>query len=155
MKNFYAILGIATDAEPEVIKAAYRQLVHVHHPDRNPQNPNATERFLEIKEAYDTLSDEELRLEYDQDFVAHFPGYEWEGDADESEDWPENPPAVMPIVHDDGSNSLLRTLLVLILPLFVGGMVMNFTGDLTWTAISTFAALVAAFWIGRMLDEDV
>ncbi|MEY3444302.1 MAG: hypothetical protein RLZZ519_2583, partial [Bacteroidota bacterium] len=155
VKDLYAILGIQPDAEPEEIKSAYRQLVHLHHPDRNQQDPAATERFLDLKEAYDTLSDEAQRAEYDEAFVATFPGYELElEDEDDSDEWPENPPAVMPVVHDDGSNSLLRILMILILPLFAGGMVMNFTGDLMWTAIVAFAALVAAFWVGRMLDSE-
>jgi curved DNA-binding protein CbpA len=154
VKNHYSLLGIAPDAELETIKAAYRQLVHRHHPDRNSQDPAATERFLEIQEAYETLTDENLRLAYDEEFVATFPGYTLDEEEDDSEEWQENPPASMPVDHDDGSNSLLRILMVLILPLFAGGMVMNFTGDILWTVIAAFSALVGAFWIGQYIDNE-
>lgn len=153
VKDYYAILGLRPDCEPEQIKAAYRQLVLRHHPDQNPEDDGATERFLEIKEAYETLSDEEERSAYDREFVKSFPGYELE-DEEEIPYWQQNPPASMPVVHDDGSDTLLRIFMVLILPLVSGGLVMNFTGDLSWTVIATIAGLVAAVWIGASLSRS-
>jgi len=65
-KDYYAILGVSKTAEPSEIKKAYRKLAQKHHPDTNPGNPNAEERFKEISEAHDVLSDATKRSEYDQ-----------------------------------------------------------------------------------------
>lgn len=64
-KNYYEILGVKEDASAEEIKKVYRKLAREFHPDRNPDKPDAEERFKEIQEAYSTLSDEEKRKEYD------------------------------------------------------------------------------------------
>ena len=152
LKDYYAILGLQPDCEPEEIKAAYRQLVLLHHPDRNPEDEAATERFLELKEAYEMLSDVASREAYDLEFVEAFPEYELEAE-EETPYWEVNPPAAMPVVHDDGSNTLLRIFMVLILPVVFGGLAMNFTGDVTWTLIATAAGLAAAVWIGSLLKN--
>lgn len=65
-KDFYATLGIDQSASPEEIKKAYRKLAQRHHPDANPGDASAEERFKEISEAYATLSNPEQRKEYDQ-----------------------------------------------------------------------------------------
>ena len=65
MKNYYEILGIKKDASQEEIKKAYRKLARQYHPDVNPGNKQAEERFKEINEAYNTLNDELLRKAYD------------------------------------------------------------------------------------------
>jgi molecular chaperone DnaJ len=65
-KDFYKVLGVAETATPEEIKKAYRKLAQVHHPDANPGDSEAEERFKEISEAYATLSNADQRKEYDQ-----------------------------------------------------------------------------------------
>lgn len=65
-KDYYAILGIDKSASPEDIKKAFRKLAVKYHPDRNPGDKAAEERFKEISEAYEVLSDKEKRQKYDQ-----------------------------------------------------------------------------------------
>ncbi len=65
-KDFYEVLGIAETANGEEVKKAYRKLAQTHHPDANPGDPAAEDRFKEISEAYAILSDPEQRKEYDQ-----------------------------------------------------------------------------------------
>lgn len=56
-KDYYKILGVEKDAGDAEIKKAYRKLAIVHHPDKNPDDEQAAERFKDIGEAYETLSD--------------------------------------------------------------------------------------------------
>jgi len=63
--DLYATLGVAKTANADEIKKAYRTLARVHHPDANPDDPKAEERFKEISHAHDVLSDPEKRREYD------------------------------------------------------------------------------------------
>ena len=65
-KDFYQVLGVPDTATPEEIKKAYRRLAKQYHPDANPNNPQAAERFKEISEAHGVLSDAEKRKQYDQ-----------------------------------------------------------------------------------------
>lgn len=65
-KNYYQILGIDEQATAEQIKKSYRSLARKFHPDRNPDRPDAEERFKAIQEAYDVLSDPAKRKEYDR-----------------------------------------------------------------------------------------
>lgn len=64
-KDFYKILGVERDATDNDIKRAYRKLAIVHHPDKNPDDADAADKFKEIGEAYETLSDAEKRARYD------------------------------------------------------------------------------------------
>ena len=64
-KNYYDILGVDKKATPEEIKSAYRKLAMKYHPDRNQGNAEAAEKFKEINEANETLSDSQKRAAYD------------------------------------------------------------------------------------------
>jgi DnaJ-class molecular chaperone len=64
-KDYYAILGVDKKASEKDIKAAYRKLARKHHPDVNRNNPDAEEKFKEVTEAYEVLSDAEKRQKYD------------------------------------------------------------------------------------------
>src|SRR5580765_1912033 len=64
-KDFYAILGVPQDADDAAIKKAYRKLARTHHPDKNPGDAAAEQRFKDVGEANSVLSDPEQRREYD------------------------------------------------------------------------------------------
>src|SRR5215213_5749523 len=65
-KDYYAALGVAPNASDQEIKQAYRTLARQHHPDVNPGDKAAEDRFKEVNEAYQALSDAERRRKYDQ-----------------------------------------------------------------------------------------
>ena len=64
-RDYYEVLGVAKNAEAAEIKKAYRKLALQYHPDRNPGDKEAEEKFKEAAEAYDVLSNEEKRRRYD------------------------------------------------------------------------------------------
>ena len=63
--NYYDILGVAEDATAKQIKSAYRTLARTAHPDANPDDPSAEQRFSDIAKAYEVLGDDDTRAEYD------------------------------------------------------------------------------------------
>jgi DnaJ-class molecular chaperone len=68
IKDLYKVLELPRDASGDDIRKAHRRLVRKYHPDANPQDPRAEERFKEVQQAYEVLSDEQKRREYDQQF---------------------------------------------------------------------------------------
>jgi molecular chaperone DnaJ len=93
-RDYYEVLGVGRNADDSQLKSAYRKLALAHHPDRNPSNPEAGERFKEASEAYAVLSDPEKRSRYDQ--LGHagvgssggfggFPGFDSAGFGDLSD----------------------------------------------------------------------
>ena len=65
-RDFYEVLGVSRDADEKGLKVAYRKLAMQNHPDRNPDDEAAAERFREATEAYDILKDPQKRAAYDQ-----------------------------------------------------------------------------------------
>ncbi len=65
-RDYYEVLGVGKDANQDAIKRAYRKLALRYHPDKNPDNKDAENRFKEVSEAYEVLSDSKKRATYDQ-----------------------------------------------------------------------------------------
>ena len=65
-RDFYDVLGVSRTADEKELKSAYRKLAMNNHPDRNPDDEAAAERFREATEAYDVLKDPQKRAAYDQ-----------------------------------------------------------------------------------------
>ena len=65
-RDYYEVLGVQKGASTEEIKKAYRKQALKYHPDRNPDNKEAEEKFKEASEAYEILSDDDKRARYDQ-----------------------------------------------------------------------------------------
>jgi curved DNA-binding protein len=79
--DYYEILGVPRNADEKAIKKAYRQLARRYHPDVNPDDEAAADRFKEINEAYQVLSDPQKRARYDQLGPSNFQVYQRTGDA--------------------------------------------------------------------------
>ena len=65
VKDYYEVLGLTAEAPAEEIRIAYRKLVKANHPDKHKGDPAYVEKFKDLQEAYDVLSDAEKRKEYD------------------------------------------------------------------------------------------
>src|SRR5947209_18090495 len=65
-RDYYQVLEVDRSASPEIVKRAYRKLAVKFHPDKNPDDPQAEEKFKELGEAYDVLMDPDKRAAYDR-----------------------------------------------------------------------------------------
>ncbi|WP_143304742.1 DnaJ C-terminal domain-containing protein [Chitinophaga vietnamensis] len=86
VKDYYKVLGVDKTATAEQIKKAYRKLAVKYHPDKNPGDKAAEDKFKDINEAYEVLSDAEKRKKYDQ-FGENYKYYEQHGGRPEDFDW--------------------------------------------------------------------
>ena len=65
-RDYYEVLGVAKNASADEIKKAYRKMALKYHPDKNPGDKSAEEKFKEAAEAYEVLSDDNKKARYDQ-----------------------------------------------------------------------------------------
>ncbi|GIK72530.1 MAG: molecular chaperone DnaJ [Chloroflexota bacterium] len=86
VKDYYQTLGVPRNADEKEIKKAYRKLAQKYHPDKNPGDKTAEQRFKEINEAYTVLSDPDKRAKYDR-FGAQWEQYARAGGRPEDFDW--------------------------------------------------------------------
>ena len=70
MKDYYKILGVSENADKDELKSAFRKLAKKYHPDRNKDDESAKAKFQEVNEAYNVLSNESSRKEYDEKITA-------------------------------------------------------------------------------------
>ncbi len=80
-KDYYKVLGVSPKTSTKEIKETYRRLARKYHPDVNPGDSNAEDRFKEINEAYEALRDEKKRARYDQLRAVHQSGRSWQNHA--------------------------------------------------------------------------
>src|SRR5215210_565857 len=81
-RDFYEVLGVSRTVDADELKRAYRKLAMTHHPDRNPGDKSAEQKFKDISEAYDILKDDQKRAAYDRFGHAAFDGGGGRGPGD-------------------------------------------------------------------------
>lgn len=101
-ENYYLILGVAQNASPKEIKLAFRRLARQYHPDLNPNDSVAAEKFKQISHAYDVLSDTTKRLRYDRNIPRPQPAAPRKNQQSSSSNNPKTP-------QDYYDRGLLRT----------------------------------------------
>ena len=75
-RDYYEVLGVDKSASEDEIKRAYKKMARKYHPDLNPDNKEAEEKFKEVNEAYEVLSDSDKKARYDQfGFAGVYPNY--------------------------------------------------------------------------------
>ena len=87
-RDYYDVLGVNKSASPEELKSAYRKLAVKYHPDKNPGDSKAEEKFKEASEAYEVLSDDKKREIYDQYGHAGLSGQGYHGPQDMEDIFP-------------------------------------------------------------------
>src|SRR4051812_44408069 len=85
-KDYYKILGVDRKSSSSEIKKAYRKLAVKYHPDKNPDNKTAEEKFKELNEAYEVLGSEEKRKKYDE-LGENWNNYQQQGNREGNFDW--------------------------------------------------------------------
>jgi len=88
-RNYYEILGVPKDATNEEIKKVFRRLARQYHPDLNPGNKEAEEKFKDINEAYEILSDQTKRAQYDE-YSSHWKKGFWGKQTARAKSWSDN-----------------------------------------------------------------
>ena len=78
-RDYYEVLGVVRTSSEQEIKTAYRKMAMQHHPDRNPDDPHAEEKFKECSEAYSVLADPQKRAAYDRYGHAGVGSWRWRG----------------------------------------------------------------------------
>ena len=71
-RDYYEVLGVSRNASAQELKKAFKKLAMKYHPDRNPDDSQAAEKFKELSEAYEILSDDQKRQTYDNFGIDHY-----------------------------------------------------------------------------------
>ena len=90
-KDYYKVLGVEPGADAKAIKSVYRKLARQHHPDVNPGDKSSVEKFKEINEAYQVLSDPEQRKKYDE-MRAQYQQWQQQGGRPQDFNWQQGGP---------------------------------------------------------------
>ncbi len=104
-KDYYSVLGVSRNASEKEIKSAYRKLARKYHPDVNPGDKSAEEKFKEVSEANEVLSDAEKRKKYDQ--FGHLGGDAWKHAGEAGFNY--GPQGQAPPAAGNGATSIRKT----------------------------------------------